>query len=117
MMALPGFTAERAEYVSRAAYRAAAGGGGGGLVVAQLRPIGFCMADCDMTATDPFSNAVCKIGCLDDGGGGGGGGGGPTCKPQCGPCVQGTRVCITANCDTVERTCRTVPPRRFSVLT
>ncbi|WP_144186861.1 hypothetical protein [Elioraea rosea] len=117
MQALPGFTAEATQYASRSAYRGTRRGSGSGLVVAQLRPIGFCMADCDFTETNPVSNAFCKIGCLEDPGGGGGvGPSEPTCKPACGPCIEGTRLCITADCETVERTCRAPRPRRSALL-
>lgn len=111
MQTLPGFTAWRSHYTSAAAYRGGARASPPGMVVAQLRPIGFCMADCDMSDTSPLGNAICKMNCMDDGGGGGGGGPSePTCKPACGPCIDGTRLCIRADCETIERTCRA--PRR-----
>lgn len=94
-MTLPGFSAEAALYKSSGSYRAI--GGSLGLsasrsVLPQL-PIGFCMADCDYTHSDPFLRDVCKLGCL--GGGTGGPGGGPSSPPElvCGPCIRGRQRC------------------------
>jgi len=109
-MSMPNFTAEASLYATTALYRTATVGGSmtdGRAILPQLRSTGFCMADCDFNSTDPLSNAACKFDCLNDGGGGGGpsGPGGPSCKPSCGPCVDGTRLCIKADCDTYERSC------------
>jgi hypothetical protein len=30
---------------------------------------------------------------------------GPGCNPHCGPCRDGVKLCITRNCDEVERSC------------
>jgi len=114
MNALPGFTASRSHYTSANAYRGGARGSLTGAVVAQMRSIGFCMADCDMSETSPLGNAICKMNCMDDPGGGGGGGPPePRCRPQCGPCIDGTRLCIRADCETIERTCHVGRPRRM----
>ncbi|WP_291298673.1 hypothetical protein [Elioraea sp.] len=115
MTALPGFTAAHSHYVTRAAYRGTPRGSASAAVVAQLRPIGFCMADCDVTETNPVSNMLCKFDCMEGGGDAPGGPGEPTCKPSCGPCIDGTRLCVTADCDTVERSCRTRPRRGRSM--
>jgi hypothetical protein len=118
MTSLPGFTANAALVGAGGHYRGRARSGGPAGLVAQLRrSIGFCMADCDATESNPLSNAQCKFDCLDGGGDDGGGGpGGPVCKPSCGPCIRGTRVCVTTDCDTVERACFTRPPVRRGVL-
>lgn len=115
-MNIPNFTADASLYETVAGYRSArtfAGRAGGISVVPQLRrSIGFCMADCDYTTSDPLSNAACKFDCMDQGGDDGPSG--PptqTCRPSCGPCIGGIRTCITRDCDTYERSCRTVGGR------
>lgn len=92
---LPGFTAEASLYQSSGNYSAVGGPAEfsrSGEILPQL-PIGFCMADCDFTHSDPFSRDICKLGCL--GGRPGGGGGGPSSPPElvCGPCIRGRQRC------------------------
>jgi hypothetical protein len=113
MMSIPGFSAEAAVGVSPGLYRGRARPAAPGGVVAQLRrSIGFCMADCDASETNPVSNAACKFDCMEGGGDGGPGGPSePTCRPGCGPCVDGTRLCVRADCETYERSCFSRPPR------
>jgi hypothetical protein len=117
-MTMPTFTADASLYRSGSHYRMAMTVdrvAGGPNVLPQLRSIGFCMADCDYNIGDPLSNAACKFDCLGQGGDGGPSGP-PTqhCRPSCGPCIDGTRVCIRADCETVERPCRTVGGHRLS---
>lgn len=105
---MPRFTAEASLYKTSARYRMAAtldlqnvpG------VFPQLKSIGFCMADCDYTNSDPFMSTICKMGCLDQGGGGEPSG--PStehCQPGCGPCIDGSKLCVKYDCQTVERVC------------
>jgi hypothetical protein len=116
-MNIPRYSAEASLYKTRRRYRVAGtptSVGHGRDVVPQLRPIGFCMAGCDETETNPVSNAACKIGCMEGAGGGGDGVGGPTdpgCRPGCGPCrrLPGQRFrsksCINRDCDSTEIRC------------
>ena len=115
-MTMPTFTADASLYRSGAHYRMARtvhDGSGARTVLPQLRrSTGFCMADCDYTTSDPLSNAICKFDCMDQGGDDGPSG--PSadyCRPSCGPCIGGTRTCVTADCETYERTCRSVGGR------
>ena len=114
-MNIPRFSAEASLYKTRRRYRVAGTPTSvvhSRAVVPQLRPIGFCMADCDHSQGDPLMNAACKIGCLE--GAGGNGVGGPTdpgCRPGCGPCrrVAGRpgrwKTCINRDCEDVEIRC------------
>src|SRR5262249_16179817 len=113
-MTMPGFAADASLYTSSKHYQsflATRALPGTENVIPQL-PIGFCMADCDYTETDPLLNAICKFDCLDqggngDGGGGGGGGGdgGESCKPGGGGCgrIPGKpgrwKTCFDRNCN------------------
>lgn len=109
IMNMPRFTAEASLYKNSARYRVA---GTSDLrnvpgVFPQLKSTGFCMADCDFTNSDPFLSTICKMGCLEQDGGGG-----PSeppserCQPGCGPCIDGSKLCVKYNCDTYERQCR-----------
>jgi len=114
-MTMPTFSADASLYRSGSRYRMASAihpMTGGRTVLPQLRPIGFCMADCDYTTSDPLSNMVCKFDCMEQGGDGGPSGpSGPRCRPSCGPCIDGTRICVTPDCETYERPCPTIRGR------
>ena len=112
-MNIPQFTAEASLSTTIARYRTASAFHpltGGRTVIPQLmRSTGFCMADCDFTTSDPLSNMACKFDCMEQGGDGGPSGpSGPRCRPSCGPCIDGTKMCVTPDCETHERPCRTV---------
>jgi len=118
-MKVPQFNAEASLYESAARYRKFGPiprGAGGGTVLPQLmKSAGFCMADCDFTTSDPLSNMACKFDCMERGGDGGPSGpSGPSCRPACGPCIDGTRLCIRADCETVERLCGPIGGRRLT---
>lgn len=115
-MTMPTFTADASLYRSGSHYRMASTlhpVTGGRTVLPQLmKSTGFCMADCDYTTSDPLSNMVCKFGCMEQGGDDGPSGpSGPSCRPACGPCIGGIRTCVTPDCETYERTCRTIGGR------
>jgi hypothetical protein len=113
----PKFTAEASLYKSNVHYRVA--GSPNDLlssreVLPQL-PVGFCMAECDFTISDPFLSDVCKLGCL-----GGSGGGGvfeprdfePRCRPRCSRCLPDlesetgrSRTCVRADCEVATIPC------------
>jgi hypothetical protein len=118
-MNVPQFTAEASLSTTTGRYRMVGTPRnfiGGGTVLPQLmKSAGFCMADCDYTTSDPLSNMACKFDCMEGGGGGGPSGpSGPSCRPSCGPCIDGTRLCVRADCETVERPCGPIGGRRLT---
>jgi hypothetical protein len=118
IMKMPGFSAEASLYRTSRQYRMASNYVlGSHQVLPQLKSIGFCMADCDFTESDPLLRDVCKLRCFEQGDGGGDGGpGGEVCRPSCTPCrrVPGRvglwKTCVGRDCETRDVRCGVAAP-------
>ena len=125
-MNIPGFTADTSIYKTRGHYRAMASHPAASAnkraVLPQLpRQLQLlqCLQDCSLADSSPFCQQLCfwqdHINTSDDffgsrgggrgSGGGSGGGGGQSCVPECGPCIDGSRLCVRHDCSDYDRPC------------
>lgn len=120
-MTLPTFSAEASIYRSTATYIAGSTGvstdavamGPAAVILPQLIATGEywnCVAE-HYEAGFPMN--MSNFFCAGEGGGEGPTGPQePTCRPGCGPCINGVRTCITYDCSDYERPCSTRRPTR-----